>query len=533
MKFSKLIAASLLSVVAAQFQPILNLLDKRFLNYVPAGPTDSRSPCPALNALANHGFLPHNGRNVNIADFIVGLFLGLGVSPDASSLIIAFGIISSHNPLSLALDLEDLANHNFVIEHDCSFARQDALVGDNLHFNRTLWKTALDVIGPNSQTTNAFIMGTAKAMRVREQRWMNPKTVWGPRAWLNSFSEVGLVLSAMGSVPGIARTDYVRSFIEEERLPYHLGWRPRPFFVNTATFLGVGALAALGDPDILKTAASIVLGAPEEILETFVPPQLDYLAELENLIFRIGFDNTQMKKTSSMLRTAASKMSIVGTDPSVRYGPQEQFVSKYGLARQDVMIGRAQQALSSAAQQAMASGGAAIASPNEGFLGLGTTIPGGAKAVLDLARTVITQTIPGLRGFLPVNQIAQGALNIFGLGKKNPAPLPPKPTATPTPLPTNYPTSSYPYPQAGWPTNPPNYQQYPYQQPNYQQYPYPQPNYQQYPYPQPSYPQYSSPQANFPQYPYSPANFPQYPQPNFPPYPQPNYQQNPYPQGQF
>ncbi|KAJ3740778.1 Chloroperoxidase [Lentinula detonsa] len=27
-------------------------------------PTDSRGPCPGLNTLANHGFLPRNGSNI-------------------------------------------------------------------------------------------------------------------------------------------------------------------------------------------------------------------------------------------------------------------------------------------------------------------------------------------------------------------------------------------------------------------------------------------------------------------------------------
>lgn len=27
-------------------------------------PNDSRSPCPALNALANHGYLPRDGKNI-------------------------------------------------------------------------------------------------------------------------------------------------------------------------------------------------------------------------------------------------------------------------------------------------------------------------------------------------------------------------------------------------------------------------------------------------------------------------------------
>ena len=32
--------------------------------YQPPGPDDSRSPCPALNALANHGYLPRDGKNI-------------------------------------------------------------------------------------------------------------------------------------------------------------------------------------------------------------------------------------------------------------------------------------------------------------------------------------------------------------------------------------------------------------------------------------------------------------------------------------
>lgn len=32
--------------------------------YEPSRPTDSRSPCPALNVLANHGYLPRDGKNI-------------------------------------------------------------------------------------------------------------------------------------------------------------------------------------------------------------------------------------------------------------------------------------------------------------------------------------------------------------------------------------------------------------------------------------------------------------------------------------
>ncbi|KAM4068050.1 peroxidase, family 2 domain-containing protein [Hirsutella rhossiliensis] len=297
-------------LAVAQFQPILNLWDKRFLNYQKPGPTDSRSPCPGLNALANHGFLPRNGRNVNALDIILGLFLGLGVSPETSGIVIAFGLVSSHNPLSLSLDLEDLRNHHFVIEHDCSFARNDALIGDNLNFNPKLWAIALKEMNKTS-VVNPFNFGRGKAARVQDQRRRNPRTVYGPRAWFNGFSEVGLVLSTLGTVPGLAKLEYVRSLVEEERLPYHLGWRPRPFFCNLATMLGVGAASVLGDNYLLQTVASVVLSTPSEILQVFIPPNLDFLPELENMILSLGFDNGPMKKLSKALHAVSKHKKIV------------------------------------------------------------------------------------------------------------------------------------------------------------------------------------------------------------------------------
>lgn len=45
--------------------------------FVPPGPGDVRSPCPALNNLANHGFLPHSGKGITVPQFVKGLKDGL------------------------------------------------------------------------------------------------------------------------------------------------------------------------------------------------------------------------------------------------------------------------------------------------------------------------------------------------------------------------------------------------------------------------------------------------------------------------
>ena len=47
------------------------------------GPNDIRGPCPGLNALANHGFLPRDGKNIHITDIVTAMndHLGIAVGP--------------------------------------------------------------------------------------------------------------------------------------------------------------------------------------------------------------------------------------------------------------------------------------------------------------------------------------------------------------------------------------------------------------------------------------------------------------------
>lgn len=46
--------------------------------FVAPGPNDQRGPCPGLNAMANHGYLPHNGVGT-IQDFITGTGTAFGM----------------------------------------------------------------------------------------------------------------------------------------------------------------------------------------------------------------------------------------------------------------------------------------------------------------------------------------------------------------------------------------------------------------------------------------------------------------------
>ncbi|KAJ3569128.1 heme-thiolate peroxidase [Leucocoprinus birnbaumii] len=41
--------------------------------YVQRGPSDSRSPCPALNTLANHGYIKHSGQDIGFIELVKAL----------------------------------------------------------------------------------------------------------------------------------------------------------------------------------------------------------------------------------------------------------------------------------------------------------------------------------------------------------------------------------------------------------------------------------------------------------------------------
>ena len=67
----------------------------------PSG-TDQRGPCPGLNAMANHGYLPHNGVG-NYLDFINGCEAAFGMGTDLASFLAVYGAIFDGDLLSYSI----------------------------------------------------------------------------------------------------------------------------------------------------------------------------------------------------------------------------------------------------------------------------------------------------------------------------------------------------------------------------------------------------------------------------------------------
>ncbi|ESK95710.1 hypothetical protein Moror_12504 [Moniliophthora roreri MCA 2997] len=225
------------------------------------GPNDLRSPCPGLNTLANHGFLPRNGRNITvsmilqagfgtpclrISDHIQWLTLssfldGYHIEPDALMLAAKVGLTTSPEPETLTLD--NLKQHG-VIEHDASLSRQDFAIGDNLHFNEAIFET-LASSNPGSDVYNITSAGQVMQARLEDSLARNPNVTNSGTELVIRMFESALYLSVMGNASaGVAPKNFVQKFFREERLPIEEGWQRPSTAISSDSLLTLGTSIA-------------------------------------------------------------------------------------------------------------------------------------------------------------------------------------------------------------------------------------------------------------------------------------------------
>ena len=70
-----------------------------------------RSPCPAVNALANHGYLPRNGLNVSLEQFTTGFNESLNFDAEFVAFAVAVYQNFTTTGYNNTLNLNDLDHH--------------------------------------------------------------------------------------------------------------------------------------------------------------------------------------------------------------------------------------------------------------------------------------------------------------------------------------------------------------------------------------------------------------------------------------
>ncbi|KAJ7030718.1 Peroxidase, family 2-domain-containing protein [Mycena alexandri] len=188
--------------------------------------TDLRGPCPGLNTLANHGYLPRDGRNVTVPGIMDAALAAFNVNWDAILIAAKFGLLTGDDLLSgTQMTLAALSSHN-IVEHDASISRNDFGdgSGDNVHFNETTFSTLANS-NPGKDTYDTTSAGLVQKQRLADSVANNPLLVNTAKEFILRSRESGLYLSIFGDpATGIAPKKFVNIFFREERLPIAEGW---------------------------------------------------------------------------------------------------------------------------------------------------------------------------------------------------------------------------------------------------------------------------------------------------------------------
>ncbi|KZT37902.1 Cloroperoxidase [Sistotremastrum suecicum HHB10207 ss-3] len=189
--------------------------------FIAPGPDDQRGPCPGLNTLANHGYLPRNGI-VTFAQIVEAVGEGFNMEYDLAAALAAFAMLGRGNAY---LDLVSIGGESPLIpplpgfidghhapygiskhgrfEGDMSITRQDAAIGDNVNFQEDLYDELLLYTGKygddspvtgNSSVVTLKVMQEFKYSRFLEDQVKNPVLEYHPGRFATSYGEAAFVL---------------------------------------------------------------------------------------------------------------------------------------------------------------------------------------------------------------------------------------------------------------------------------------------------------------------------------------------------
>ncbi|TMW64671.1 hypothetical protein Poli38472_011551 [Pythium oligandrum] len=173
----------------------------------------SRSPCPAINALANHGYLPRSGRNITsdmLRDAVVKYF---NIDPSYAQVLVELS-------KKTVFDLDDLSLHN-AAEHDMSMVHADAFFGqDPAVTDPSLTADLLSHIG-STNTMDTLFFARLQQRRLKDCQARNPQCDFSNDFLMGvALGRIGLLTRGMGAKneETIDMASF-RSFLVDEKFP--------------------------------------------------------------------------------------------------------------------------------------------------------------------------------------------------------------------------------------------------------------------------------------------------------------------------
>ncbi|KAG6580089.1 Chloroperoxidase [Phytophthora cinnamomi] len=173
-----------------------------------------RSPCPAMNTLANHGYLPRDGKNITVDQALAVVMERFNIAEDLAA------VMGSLSPD--LFDMNDLSKHNDKVEHDASLARIDSYFGvDPYLITPGLINDVLNYGLDGS--VDVTDVATIRAARVAWGEEHNPEFDFGATPAFIAGAESALFLRGFGGDNGNSTaTTFVATFFLQEMFPE--GW---------------------------------------------------------------------------------------------------------------------------------------------------------------------------------------------------------------------------------------------------------------------------------------------------------------------
>ncbi|OJD38127.1 deoxyribonuclease-related protein [Diplodia corticola] len=261
MHFSTGLVTGLLPAAALGFSHLArqedSALTPKHYTWTAPGEGDVRAPCPVLNTLANHEFLPHNGKNITVDKAITALGDAMNISPALATTFFTGGLKTNPTPNATWFDLDMLHKHN-VLEHDGSLSRRDMHFDTSNKFDAATFANFLSYFDANATVLGVNETADARARHAYDMSKMNPEFTITSSMLPIMVGESVMMMLVWGSVeePG-AQRDYFEYFFRNERLPVELGWTPGE--------------TEIGVPVVTAMITAMVAASPTDVPLLFSP----------------------------------------------------------------------------------------------------------------------------------------------------------------------------------------------------------------------------------------------------------------------
>ncbi|WPH01374.1 hypothetical protein R9X50_00421700 [Acrodontium crateriforme] len=197
------------------------------------GPNDQRGPCPAMNAVANHGYIPRNGFTT-IGQAVQGLNEALGISVEFGTVLAIIAAIEAGDGLAFSIGGPPPPNliaggllgqplgisysHN-RFEGDASLTRNDLYTSGDAHtLQLPLFKQLLDFAG-DRDNFDLDVIGGFSALRYNNSLYNNPYFFRGPVGFAVPPGTSGLVANVFSN----KSVEYPDGYLNKENLKSFFG----------------------------------------------------------------------------------------------------------------------------------------------------------------------------------------------------------------------------------------------------------------------------------------------------------------------